>query len=115
MDRAAEAQDGVPRDAPRRPQVALLRDLFGPFPFRPVPIDAAWLAWNGGTVRRLAEAAYQERDLPAGTLHPARLGVLADALEESGCHDQEILRHGREQGAVHVRGCWVLDLLLNKE
>jgi hypothetical protein len=91
-----------------------LRDIFGN-PFRPAPgIDPAWLAWNAGTVRRLAEAAYQERLLPQGTLDPGRLAVLADALEEAGCDSQEILGHCRQQGAVHVRGCWVVDLLLNK-
>jgi hypothetical protein len=52
-------------------QPALLRDLFGPLPFRLVLIDAAWLAWNDGTVGRLAEVAYGKRQLPAGTLDPA--------------------------------------------
>jgi hypothetical protein len=41
--------------------------------------------------------------------------VLADALEEAGCQDQDMLQHCHEQGKVHVRGCWVLDLLINKE
>lgn len=71
-------------------------------------IDPAWLQWNGGTVAALAGRIYDERsfhDLP----------ILADALEEAGCQDQKILRHCRELGAVHVRGCWLLDLLLNKE
>jgi hypothetical protein len=95
-------------------QCVLLRDIFGN-PFRPVALDPAWLAWNNGTVRRLAEAAYQERVLPDGTLDAARLAVLADALEESGCDSQEILGHCRQQGVTHVRGCWVLDLLLDKE
>jgi hypothetical protein len=89
-------------------RATLLREFFGPLPFRPVAIDLPLLTWQGGTVVRLAEVIYQERrwkDMPA----------LADVLEEAGCHDQAILGHCREQRSVHVRGCWVLDLLLNKE
>jgi hypothetical protein len=52
--------------------------------------------------------------MPAGTLEPERLMVLADALEEAGCGDREVLTHFREQGRVHVRGCYVVDLLLGK-
>jgi hypothetical protein len=92
----------------------LARCIFGPLSFRPVPIDAAWLTWNGGTVRRLAEVAYKERELPAGTLDAGRLGVVADALEEAGCTNAEILSHLRGPGP-HVRGCWALDLLLDRE
>jgi hypothetical protein len=75
-----------------------------------VAIDPAWLAWNGGTVGRLAHAAYEQRSLPDGLLEQARLAVLADTLEEAGCGDQEVLTHLREQGRVHVRGCYVVDL-----
>jgi hypothetical protein len=94
---------------------ALLRDVVGPVLFRDVPIDPGWLTWNDGTVVRLAASAYEERVLPTGTMDAARLGVLADALEEAGCRDAEILGHLREQGGVHVRGCWAVDLLLGKE
>jgi hypothetical protein len=52
--------------------------------------------------------------IPEGRLDNARLAVLADALEDVGCTDQEILQHLRAPG-VHVRGCWALDLLLLKE
>jgi hypothetical protein len=95
-------------------QCGLLRDLFGPPLFRPVAIEDGWLAWNGGTVRRLAEAAYRERSLPGGALNTARLGVLADALEEAGCTDADLLGHLRGPGA-HVRGCWAVDLLSGRE
>jgi hypothetical protein len=61
----------------------------------------------------LARAAYDQRELPAGTLDPARLAVQADALEEAGCTDADILNHCRRPG-VHVRGCWAVDLLLGK-
>jgi hypothetical protein len=61
----------------------------------------------------LAEAAYAERTLPPGTLDPARLALLADALEDAGCTDGELLGHLRGPGP-HVRGCWALDLVLGK-
>jgi hypothetical protein len=92
---------------------AIARDLFGPLPFRPVTIPACVLTWNDATVARLAQAAYGERSLPAGRMDNARLAVLADALEEAGCQEKEVLTHLREQQS-HWRGCWVLDLLLNK-
>jgi hypothetical protein len=90
-------------------QAALLRDIFRPF--RPVTLDPAW-----GTplVVALAQAVYEERELPAGTLDPARLAVLADALEDAGCTNSDILAHLRGPGP-HVRGCWAADLLLGKE
>jgi hypothetical protein len=81
----------------------LVREVFGN-PFRPVPVDAAWLAWQDGTVARMARAIYAGRrfgDLP----------VLADALEDAGCADPALLGHLRAVG-VHVPGCWALDLLL---
>jgi hypothetical protein len=91
-------------------QAALVRDIFGN-PFRPVSVDPAWLT---PTVVSLVQAAYDERPLPSGELEPARLAVLADALEEAGCTDAEILTHLRSPGP-HVRGCWALDLVLGKE
>jgi hypothetical protein len=87
-------------------QCRLLRDLFGS-PFRPVVVDPSWLTWNDGTVVKLAEAIYNGRAFD-------RLPILADALEEAGCQDAEILTHCRQQGN-HVRGCWLIDLLTNKE
>src|SRR4051794_24001131 len=91
----------------------LLRDLAGN-PFRPLPrIEASVLTWKDGTAKRLAEDVYEQRVLPSGYLDPARLSVLADALEEAGCTDSEVLGHLRGPGS-HVRGCWVLDWLLGK-
>ena len=89
------------RDAPT--WVNLLRELFGN-PFRPVTIDSAWLT---PTVTALAETIYEEQAFD-------RLPILADALEEAGCINQEILSHLRKSGE-HVRGCWVLDLILSKD
>jgi hypothetical protein len=87
-------------------QRSLLHDLFGN-PFRPVQFDSAWLTWKDGTVRKIAQAIYHEFAFD-------RMPILADALEDAGCGDGDILRHCREPGE-HVRGCWVIDLLLGKE
>jgi hypothetical protein len=89
-------------------QASLLRDIFGPLPFRPVTIDPFWLAWDTGTVVKLAQAIYSE---PAFD----RLPVVADALEDAGCDNDDILSHLRGPSGPHVRGCWVVDLLLGKE
>jgi hypothetical protein len=94
-------------------QAALFREVLGN-PFRPVTVDPAWLEWNDGAVRRLAQAAYDDRLLPAGTLDPSRLAVLADALEDAGCTDQAILDHLRGPGP-HVRGCWAVDCLTGRQ
>jgi hypothetical protein len=88
----------------------LVRDIFGN-PFRPVTIQPVWFT---PTVTNLATVAYEERILPSGELDTVRLAVVADALEEAGCTNAEILGHLRSP-SVHVRGCWGLDLLLRKE
>jgi hypothetical protein len=89
-----------------RDQVALLREVIGN-PFRPPVVEPAWLRWNGGIVPRLAEEIYESRAFD-------HLPVLGDALEEAGCTDEELLGHCRRPGA-HVRGCWLLDLLVEKD
>jgi hypothetical protein len=95
-------------------QVALVHDIFGN-PFRVhLSLEAALFAWGNGIIANLARAAYDDRNLPAGTLDNARLVVLADALEEAGGDDPELLGHLRRQGQGHVRGCWALDLVLGK-
>lgn len=91
----------------------LLRDIFGSNS-APTKIDPAWSVWNNGTVIRLAEAIYEERDLPSGHLDAGRLAILADALEDAGCANADMLAHCRGPGP-HVRGCWVVDLLIGKE
>jgi hypothetical protein len=109
---------GVTSDIPAPPpaldeqqaQADLFREVFGN-PFRPVARDTTWLT---PVVISLAQAAYDQRLLPSGHLAPARLAVLADALEEAGCFDQAILDHLREPGA-HVRGCWPVDLILTNK
>jgi hypothetical protein len=90
------------RVAEEAAQGSILLDLFGN-PFRPVALDAAWLTT---TAVGLAQSIYDERAFD-------RLPILADALEDAGCTNADILDHCRQPGE-HVRGCWVVDLLLGK-
>jgi hypothetical protein len=138
-------------------QAALLRCVAGD-PWRPAKMaevpryapyagdpsiwfDPDWLTWDGGTVRKLAQVAYEQR-LPNGFLDPEKLKLLADAAEEAGCNEAAIVNHLRESdrpcpvvrwvsrrfhpqecvcagtGLVpvpHARGCWAVDLFLGKE
>lgn len=100
------AEDGLQLQSEREAQSHLLRCIFGPLPFRPVTLDPIWLTSNHGTVVKLAHAIYDEQAFD-------RLPHLADALEQTRCHDTDILDHCRRPGP-HVLGCWVLDLLLGK-
>jgi hypothetical protein len=90
----------------RRGNARLVLDVSGN-PFRPpASLGAPILAYNGGAVKRLAEAIYAARrfeDLP----------VLADLLEEAGCTDAALLGHLRGPGP-HVLGCHGLDAVLGK-
>jgi serine/threonine protein kinase len=73
----------------------------------PARLDPSWLRWNDGCVVKMARAIDGEarwQDLP----------ILADALQEAGCADEEILGHCRQPGR-HTRGCWVLRLCLANE
>jgi hypothetical protein len=81
----------------------LLRDLFGN-PIRPITINSHWLTSN---VLDLARTIYEERAFD-------RLPILADALMDAGCADEANLSHCRSEGP-HVRGCWVVDLILGKK
>jgi hypothetical protein len=100
---AAAFASGLEFTGPR--QCALLRCLFGD-PFRPVSIPESVRAWNGGTVVRLARAIY------AGGRF-GDMAVLADALQEAGCTDRDVLAHCRT-GEEHALGCWVVDALLGR-
>jgi hypothetical protein len=88
-------------------QSAAIRDLFGPLPCRTLTADPSWLRWHDGLAVSMARRMYDSRDF-------SDMPVLADALEEAGCQDQDILGHCRS-GGEHVIGCWVVDLLLGKE
>jgi hypothetical protein len=86
-------------------QCGLLRDIVGPSVCPAV--QDAWLSSNGGAVRGLAKAIYEERAFHL-------LPILADALEDAGCSDEAILGHIRGPGP-HLTGCWAVDLLLGKK
>ncbi|MFO0797673.1 MAG: hypothetical protein U0804_09345 [Gemmataceae bacterium] len=83
-------------------QAQLVRDIFGN-PFRPVALDPAW---RTEAVVGLAAGVYADRAFD-------RLPALANAIEAAGCADGAVLTHCRGPGP-HVRGCWVVDLLLGK-
>jgi hypothetical protein len=80
----------------------IMRDIVGN-PFRTMTIDPAWLT---STVLTLAQGIYAERAFD-------RLPILADALQDAGCENADMLGHCRGPGP-HVRGCWVVDLILGK-
>jgi hypothetical protein len=105
LPRAVEQVFGdLTTHADKRNKVQLLYDLWGPVLFRRLPIEQSWLTPK---VVELARSIYADRAFD-------HLPALADALEEAGCHDADILGHCRGPGP-HVRGCWVLDLILGKE
>ncbi|MCU0704227.1 MAG: hypothetical protein MUF18_09660 [Fimbriiglobus sp.] len=85
-------------------QAQLVREVFGSLRFRPVMIQPTW---RTETVVALATGIYAESAFD-------RMPILADALEDAGCDHADILSHCRGDGP-HVRGCWVVDLLLGKE
>ena len=80
----------------------LLREVFGN-PFHPITFDPAWRTFD---VTMIAAGAYEDRAFD-------RLPILADALQDPGCENADILSHLRG-GGPHVRGCWALDLILGK-
>ncbi|VTR93298.1 Uncharacterized protein (Fragment) OS=uncultured bacterium PE=4 SV=1 [Gemmata massiliana] len=85
-------------------EVRVLRDLFGN-PFRPVAFAPAW---RTSTAVAVASQMYEARDFSA-------MPILGDALQDAGCDSAEVLDHCRDAGAPHVRGCWVVDLVLGRE
>lgn len=84
----------------------LFRDIFGN-PFHPGTIEPAWREWNGGSVVKLARTIYYDRRWDI-------MPILGDALEDALCDNADILDHCRGPGP-HVRGCWVVDLILGNE
>jgi hypothetical protein len=90
-------------DSEEREQIRLARDIFGN-PFRPVAFDPDW---HTSTALALAKQMYDSRDFSA-------MPILADALQDAGCDNDEVLNHCRDAAGVHVRGCWVVDLVLGK-
>lgn len=89
-----------------RPLTDALRDIIGN-PFLPTALTSTWLTWHDGLIVSMARRMYASRNF-------SDLPILADALEEAGCTNADILNHCRQPGD-HVRGCWVVDLLLGKK
>ncbi|MCI0703924.1 MAG: hypothetical protein L0241_22935 [Planctomycetia bacterium] len=85
-------------------QCNLVREIFGN-PFRPVVFSSSW---RTDTALTLARQMYESREFSA-------MPILADALQDAGCDNEDILSHCRDANQVHVRGCWVVDLVLGKE
>ena len=98
------------RDTARASQEArttlasFLRDIFGN-PFRKVKFKKTW---RTDTAVTLARQMYEAREFSA-------MPILADALQDAGCDNEDVLNHCRDTNQVHVRGCWVVDLVLEKE
>jgi hypothetical protein len=101
MQEGAKSEQAV--KAEQRAQTTLLRCIFGN-PFRPVAFDPRW---RTADVLGLARGIYEDRAFE-------RLPLLADALMDAGCADEQVIGHCRSEGP-HVRGCWVVDLVLDKE
>ena len=81
----------------------LTREVVGN-PFRPIRFHPAW---RTETAVLLARRMYESRDFGA-------MPILADALQDAGCDADDLLAHCRDPHAVHVRGCWAVDLVLGK-
>jgi hypothetical protein len=94
---------GEERAVQRAIQVDLLRDIFG-HPFRQVAFNPSWLT---STVLALTNGIYNEKAFD-------RMPILADALQDAGCDDEDVLNHCRQPGE-HCRGCWVLDLVTGRK
>ncbi len=90
-------------DSQRCVYASLIRDIYGN-PFRYIDFDPEWLT---ETSLALAQTMYDARNFHA-------MPILADALQDAGCEDAAILDHCRDATGPHVRGCWVVDLVLGK-
>jgi hypothetical protein len=102
-ERRRTAEAAIYQEEQRR-QSGLLRCIVGN-PFRPVAFNPAW---RTDTALSLARQMYDSRDFGA-------MPILADALQDAGCEHEQILNHCRDANQSHVRGCWVVDLVLGKE
>jgi hypothetical protein len=102
---AEEIAAGVWRQQ-RQLQCMVLRDIF-PNPFQPaIQIESDSLQWRNDSIEQAAQASYDRGECED-------LSHLALLLEQAGCANEDVLAHCRASSG-HVRGCWVLDLLLRK-
>jgi hypothetical protein len=105
--RLAEQNKPAARKAAEEAMKALTRRLINEVhgnPFRPVSFSPEW---RTDTAITLAKQMYDSREFGA-------MPILADALQDAGCDSEDILDHCRDSTQVHVRGCWVVDLVLDK-
>jgi hypothetical protein len=102
-ERALREDAGLFEEVARRWVYGPYRDIAG-FLFQPVAFPAAW---RTDTAVQLAKGMYESRDFSA-------MPILADALQDAGCDNDAILEHCRDADQLHVRGCWVVDLVLGK-
>ncbi len=101
---AAEAARASPKpEKERAVQAQLVRELLGN-PFRPITFSPSW---RTDTAFAIAAQMYESRDFSA-------MSILADALQDAGCENADVLDHCRDPHATHVRGCCVVDLVLGK-
>jgi hypothetical protein len=84
-------------------QAALVRCVFGDVARRS-GLDRRHVTT---TVATFARQMYESKDF-------SPMPILADALQDAGCDNDDVLNHCRGAGP-HVRGCWVVDLVLGKE
>ena len=104
LDAALHEARGMTPGAIKRLEADLVRDIFGN-PFRPVAFSPDW---RTDTAVAIARQMYDSRDFSA-------MPILADAMQDAGCDGAAVLDHCRDPNEVHVRGCWVVDLVLGKE
>ena len=91
------------RRAEREVRANIVRDIFGN-PFRPVAFAPTWRTTDAVA---LARGIYDDRAFD-------RMPILADALQDAGCDNDDILGHCRDTGTPHARGCWVVDHVLGQ-
>jgi hypothetical protein len=104
--RAGKSTRGIARAAERTvtDQIRrLIREVHGN-PFRPATFTPSW---RTDTAVSLAQQMYEAHDFGA-------MPILADALQDAGCDNDAILSHCRDTKQLHIRGCWVVDLVLGK-
>jgi len=83
--------------------LSMIHDVFHRRMFRPITFLPEW---RTSTVLALAQGIYDERAFDS-------MPILADALQDAGCSNEDILNHCRSE-TVHTRGCWVIDLLTGR-
>lgn len=98
------------RDKSARRQLArVLREVVGN-PFKPPRFEDSW---RTSTAVEIAKAIFQERAFD-------RLPLLADALLDADCDEEQLLRHcrgtelGLKEPVQHIRGCWAVELVLGR-